>query len=70
VKRLGRALWWAGPWLGLGLFIWRQQGLEARLAEWVEATNTAVQSRIGAFEGAAADFVRASEQGRVRDERV
>lgn len=42
-SRVARVLWALGPWLGLGLFIWRQQGLEARLAEWVAASNRAIQ---------------------------
>lgn len=56
MKRLGRALWWAGPWLGLAVFVWRQQGLEARLAEWVAKTNETVQAGVEGLAGAAAEY--------------
>jgi hypothetical protein len=67
VKRIGRALWWAGPWVGLGLFIWRQQGFEARLAEWVQATDDAVAAGIGRLADVAMEHAAEHEHGRVRD---
>lgn len=69
MRRAGRLLWWAGPWIGLGLFAWRQQGLEARLAEWVDATNKVVQSGIDRLAAAAAEHVAESEQGVVGGDR-
>lgn len=67
MKRLGKAVWWAGPWIGLGVFVWRQQGLEVRLATWVQATNEAVAAGVGRLADVAAEAVSESEAGHVRD---
>jgi hypothetical protein len=67
VKQIGKALWWAGPWIGLGAFIWRQQGLEARLSSWLEAANQMLVAATGRLTDVAAEAAGESEQGRVRD---
>lgn len=67
MRRVGRALWWLGPWIGLAAFVWRQQGLEARLAAWVEATNQAVSDGIGRLTDVTAQYMAEGEHGRVRD---
>jgi coproporphyrinogen III oxidase-like Fe-S oxidoreductase len=67
VKQIGKAAWWAGPWLGLAFFAWRQAGLEARLSVWVQATNDAVTAGIGRLADAATEAVGESEVGRVND---
>lgn len=67
MRRLGLALWWAGPWLGLAAFVWRQQGLEARLAEWVDATNRSVQAAVGRLADVAAQAAGETEAGVVEN---
>jgi hypothetical protein len=49
------------------LFIWRQQGFEARLAEWVQATDDAVAAGIGRLADVAMEHAAEHEHGRVRD---
>lgn len=67
MKRALRVLWWAGPWVGLAAFVWRQQGLEARLAAWVDVTNKAFQQKLGVLADVAAEEFDTEE---VRDGRV
>lgn len=63
MKQIGKAALWLGPWAGLAFFAWRQQTLEATLAEWVDATNQAMQAGIAKLADVAADA--AGEAGRV-----
>lgn len=39
MRRIRRIAWWWGPYIGLGLVVWRQQSLEARLSEFVAAAS-------------------------------
>lgn len=55
MRRVGRALWWAGPYIGLGFFVWRQQSLEATLSTWLQAANEAIQTGVGRLTDAATD---------------
>lgn len=67
MRTAGKVLWWAGPWIGLAFFAWRQQGLEARLASWVGATNDAIAAGLGKLTDAAAEAAGETEAGRVHD---
>lgn len=68
MRRIGRVLWQVGPWLGMAAFAWRQQGLEARLTDWVQATNEAVQEHLGRLADVTARHVSEDIDGIVRPE--
>jgi hypothetical protein len=46
-RKLLIGLWWAGPWLGLAFFAWRQQTLEANLSAWVDKTTRLMEFGVG-----------------------
>jgi hypothetical protein len=51
----GRWVWALLPYVGLAFFVWRQQGLEARLAEWVATANASIQKGLDGLAAASAD---------------
>jgi hypothetical protein len=69
MRRLARVLWWAGPWVGLVLFAWRQQTLEAMLSDWVSEAHRNLQVAIDRLAAAAGDAIEQSEMGVVRGDR-
>ena len=65
MKQLGRVLWWAGPWIGLAFFAWRQQTLEANLSGWVAKTEQTMRALLPLMDVREAEAAE-SEAGIVR----
>jgi hypothetical protein len=64
--RLLRVLGWAGPWIGLAFFAWRQQTLEANLTEWVAKVTRLVELNLGRIADVAEEERTESQHGVVR----
>jgi hypothetical protein len=69
VKRALRVAWFAGPWVGLALFAWRQQSLEASLSEWVSEAHRNLRVAIDGLAAAAGESIERAESGVVRGDR-
>jgi hypothetical protein len=57
VRRLGRAVQLVGPWVAVGVFVWRQQTLEVELERWLTASNKAIQESLERFMKQATEYI-------------